>query len=84
MNMGCEGIYDATMAVLTGGAQFEAGAPGERECANTAHGTAGAGTQTDATCHQSERVSSTVGVGAIDFVNPTGDTATCKNARDFR
>jgi hypothetical protein len=31
LNRGCEGVYDATTAVLVG-AQFESGNPAERAC----------------------------------------------------
>ena len=64
INLGCEAIYDATQAQLHG-AQLESGNPAERDCAAN-----------DPVCHNGERLSSTVGYGAIDFVNPTGDTAT--------
>lgn len=64
INLGCEAIYDATQAQLHG-AQLESGNPAERDCAAN-----------DPVCHNGERLASTVGYGAIDFVNPTGDTAT--------
>ena len=64
INLGCEAIYDATQAQLHG-AQLESGNPAERDCAAN-----------DPVCHNGERLSSTVGYGAIDFVNPTDDTAT--------
>ena len=64
INRGCEAIYDATQAQLHG-AQLESGNPAERGCAAN-----------DPVCHNGERLSSTVGYGAIDFVNPSGDTAT--------
>ena len=64
INLGCEAIYDATQAQLHG-AQLESGNPAERGCAAN-----------DPVCHNGERLASTVGYGAIDFVNPTGDTAT--------
>ena len=76
LNLGCEGIYDATSAQLGGGAKYEAGNPSERGCADQVHDpTAGVHSQTDVTCHMAERGSSTIGVGAIDFVNAEGDDA---------
>ena len=62
LNRGCEGVYDATTAVLVN-AQFESGNPAERAC-------------TEAVCHNQERIAGTIGTGAIDFVTRANDTAT--------
>jgi hypothetical protein len=83
LNLGCENIYDATTAILQGGARFSPESGRGSHCA-----------QNDAACLQAARANGTIGTGVIDFTTTgaagtgTGESASwdlhrCRAAHAF-